>query len=154
MSKRKNFLCFLLGNVFGLCCGRMLLLHNENEWDKKNRYLHVYENWLMLKENGLGLKEYFVNNSVKKVAIYGYGRIGKNLYLELMNLGIIVEYIVDRQKGLKLDNIRTYQPNEKLPLVDVIIVTPVMEYDNIVKSLKSIYDGKIVSLEDVIYECL
>lgn len=155
MSREKISVSFLLGAIIGGFFCKVYFMQKKNEMQKKARYFHIYENWLTLKEIGTGLCEYFKKHGVKEAAIYGYGNIGKNLVLELKNLGIDVKYVVDKRRELVLaNNITTYQPFEKLPSVDIIIVTPVLEYENISKALQENFDGKIISLEEIIYECL
>ena len=46
----------------------------------------------------------------------------------------------------------TKSPNDYLPEVDAVIVTPVFYYDEIKKNLSDKVKGKIISLHDILYE--
>ena len=97
---------------------------------------------------------FFKNRKMQKIAIYGYGDIGRHLITQLKNSGIEVEYIIDRRTNIDTQKIKLYKPEDKLPMVDAIVVTPVLEMEEIQKCLLKQYRGEIISIEHVLYECL
>ena len=66
---------------------------------------------------------------------------------------INIKYGIDRLIR-EFDNLDIFQPNNKLPSVDAIIVTPVDEFEEIRNHLKLINKTEIVSLEEIISYCL
>lgn len=85
-----------------------------------------------------------------KIAVYGYGRLGQILVKKLKNTKIDVGYIIDRNKKLRVPGYIVFHPNDKLPIVDAIVITNVYDFDSIsdelLKTTKSI---NILSLADI-----
>jgi hypothetical protein len=154
MTKVKAFTAFVLGSFMGAIFSKKIYDSKMSGVEKNKKYSSVYENWLVLKEDGKGLRYFFEKNKYKSVAIYGYARMGRILMAELKNLGIEVTYVVDKKNGFVIEGVDSYQPNQILPKADVMIVTPFTEYEDISRSLNGIFSGDVVALDDVVYECL
>lgn len=87
----------------------------------------------------------------RKIAVYGYSRLGQILVKQLSNTQIDVDYIIDRNKKLKVPGYKVVQPDDKLPYVDAIIVTNVYDFDAIRNELLMLTDNmNILSLADVL----
>ncbi len=119
--------------------------------DMLSRYFRLLNRWLLLKNHGQGLKDYFLNNKYYNIAIYGMGDIASRLREELDNTGINVIYGIDKEVTNQYVDLKIYALDEKLPSVDAIIITPITATDEIIISLLPIADYPMISLEDVIF---
>ncbi|MBD5548883.1 MAG: hypothetical protein HDQ97_16115 [Lachnospiraceae bacterium] len=79
----------------------------------------------------VSIASFLKQDNVKRVAIYGYGVIGKKLLDELIKEHIRVEYMVDKAETYQDNNIIVYRPEDDLPSVDIMIVTPIFAYSEI-----------------------
>jgi len=112
-------------------------------------------NWLQLKQNGKTIQNFFDDNYISTIAIYGMGELGKRLYDELKELDVEVKYAIDKNadridiKGLEIITLE-----QELKAVDAIIVTPLHFFDEIEESIDKKGNFRVVSLEEVILYCL
>lgn len=107
--------------------------------------------WVGHKQMGISLEEYFLQKDYQSVAIYGMGRMGIMLYEELENSDILVKYGIDRSLYCACPGLKIVQPDSKLEEVDVIVVTPIMAFDEIAKMMRKITNIPLISIEDIIY---
>ena len=90
---------------------------------KQEEVLKVYERWIDSYQKNTLISEFLERNQYQKIAIYGLGRLGKNIYNELKNSMIDVLYIIDRNycdTNNKYYNTPCYYPEDYLPKVDLI----------------------------------
>ena len=116
---------------------------------------HISSQWLYLKQKGKGLHQYFKDNLINHIAIYGMGVLGERLYDELKDSEISIEYAIDRMAGHKnIPGLNIYGCDEdRFPEIDVIVVTPVHDFWTIVELLEDKTDAAIVSLGDIVGYC-
>lgn len=117
---------------------------------------NILDKWMQIKNRNSGLKSYFCDNKMQTAAIYGMGALGKRLIEQLKQDGIKVSYGIDKKKSeINIDGILVYSPEDTLPKVDVIIVTPIFFYE-IEEMLQSKFGAwqNIVSIEEVINYCI
>ncbi|MCI8377476.1 MAG: hypothetical protein HFH72_03035 [Lachnospiraceae bacterium] len=120
--------------------------------EKFKGYYYMLNQWLMLKQEGKSLEQYFVDNGYKAVAIYGMGEMGNRLYEELKGSNEVkVEYVID-QNTAAYSEVKIFGLEEEFPSVDVIVVTATFAYDEIKEALLQKSNALVVSLNDVIYE--
>lgn len=133
-------------------------LQEEKKLQEKYRsYYELTYNWLQNKNDGKKLQEYFIENNINNVAIYGRGTLGELFYKEIKNTDIDIRYFIDKN----VEEVYDYEAN--IPIigiehireqdeVDAIVITPIFDYDEIKKELemKGVM-SVILSLEDVIY---
>lgn len=132
---------------------KLYFARTQEEISKVQKMIRINESfnkWLELKQNNYRLKGYFENNNYKSVAIYGMGDLGKRLFRELVDDGVLVSYTIDRNIGVD-DKYKMIVLPERLPEVDVVIVTAVSSFDDIYLDLKGRFNGEIVSIEDVLW---
>lgn len=132
---------------------KLYFARTQEEISKVQKMIRINESfnkWLELKQNNYRLKGYFENNNYKSVAIYGMGDLGKRLFRELADDGVLVSYTIDRNIGVD-DKYKMIVLPERLPEVDVVIVTAVSSFDDIYLDLKGRFNGEIVSIEDVLW---
>lgn len=114
--------------------------------EKNNLILGLQGRWLCLLQRGNRLGDTLIQMGYKKIAIYGYGYLGKALYRELAESGCCVAYIID--KYLSENEIEVLRPGEDMPEIDAVIVTAVYEYEKIRKKYEK--ETPYVSLSEVI----
>ncbi|HCL4438287.1 TPA: glycosyl transferase [Clostridium botulinum] len=92
--------------------------------------------------------------SNKKVAIYGLGYIGRLLIKQCLKNNVKIKCIIDNGITEKsFENIEVIK-SSTLPEkeIELIVVTPIMSFEDIKSDLKKYVSSQIVSLEDIIYE--
>lgn len=104
-------------------------------------------------QNSKLLEGWLKNHNIKKIAIYGMGRIGNWVWNLLKNSEINVVCGLDRRKDeietdLKINGIDSLSEE-----VDAILVTPYYLYEDIYKDIRQIYSlVRIISVTDMLYE--
>jgi glycosyltransferase involved in cell wall biosynthesis len=130
----------------------------EKQEDMRHRYYSYYRlinQWLKNKNNGKSVFEYFKNNGIGSIAIYGIGEMGLRLYEELKGTSIKISYFIEKNfdqefatenvKVVALDDI-TYKDK-----VDAIVITPIYDFNNIKEILlNKKLDFTIISLEEIV----
>lgn len=153
---KKSILSAILGIISGIGIGRVLskknVVSSEVGKSKFKQYYHMLNMWLRLKQEGKSLEKYFVDNNYKYIAIYGMGEVGNRLYSELKDSSIKVEYAIDKNAGFVEDGLEIKSIDENLEGVDVIIVTAIFAFDEIMSDIEDKVSCAVISLEDIIYE--
>lgn len=121
----------------------------------------VIEQWLKNKIAHKEIEDYLkLEFNIKSIAIYGAGTLGEMLYDDIMQFGDIeVSYFIDKNAeslyyGIDDMNIFSLEELDTLKKVDMIIVTPYKEYEQIKCDLekKLLYKTNIISLDDIIWK--
>lgn len=120
--------------------------------DKFKAYYNVLNQWLILKQEGKNLSDYFVRNGYHTIAIYGMGEMGNRLYDELKNSEIKVKYAIDKNASNIYAELDIYDMSEELETVDAIVVSAIFTFDEVKESLSEKTASPIISLEDVVYD--
>lgn len=120
--------------------------------DKFKGYYNMLNQWLILKQEGKNLSEYFKSNGYKTIAIYGMGEMGNRLYDELKDSEIEVKYAVDQNAASTYSELDVIEKEDDFAQVDVMIVTATFAFDEIEEEISSKVNFPIISLEDVVYE--
>ncbi|NBH36273.1 hypothetical protein D3Z58_22790 [Clostridiaceae bacterium] len=124
----------------------------EDNFQKMYEFYKILNKWLTLKQEGKSLKDYFLKNGYKSVAIYGMKELGERLYDELKDTEIEVKYMIDKNADNLYSEVTIVTPDGELEEVDVIVVTAVHYYEEIENMLKNKIDYPILSMEDIVYE--
>lgn len=133
----------------GICHQQIELPKQPFEVDKFKQYFNVFDSWLTMQEQGRSIEEYFNRNNFRRIAIYGYGKMGKHLYRALSRTEIKVEYVIDENRNSGEEGVVVKNPNDELPSVDAIVVTPVFDFYKIWFELKNRCKAEIMSISDV-----
>jgi hypothetical protein len=124
---------------------------NSYQLEKYKSYYKLFSSWMVLRNKGRVLAEYFQDRNFKDVAIYGLGRFGLCLYEELKSSNMNVKYAIDINAAhFSYLNLKVVSLENQLETVDVIVVTPFFLYKKIVEELRKKTSCQIVNLEDVI----
>ena len=116
----------------------------------------ILNKWMQIKNRNMGLESFFRDNKMQTAAIYGIGALGKRLIEQLKLDGVTVSYGIDKRKSeINIEGIQVYSPEDALPAVDVIIVTPIFFYEieEMLQSKLGTWQN-IVSIEEVINYCI
>lgn len=117
--------------------------------------VHILDMWLSLKNSRKSLEEYFQDNYINSIAIYGLGVLGKHLYEELRSRKHLIRYGIDRNADrIRIDGLQIKTLKDELPEVDAVVVTPI-DYYSIEKDIrhKMGENIEIISIEDVVDYC-
>lgn len=96
------------------------------------------------------LKNYFDGKHINNVAVYGYGARGKRFVNFLERVNIPVKYLIDRYKGDE-HQYCVYSPEEQLPIVDAVIVSPFgIINDSLINKIKGYGIKNVISLNEII----
>lgn len=120
---------------------------------KKNEaILKMFNQWLMVKQEGKSIASYLEENNFKKIAIYGMSYAGERLLDDLKGTGIEVAYAIDQNAERMFADVEVVTVDDVLEPVDAVIVTAIYFFDEIEEKLSDLIDCPIISLEDIIYE--
>lgn len=123
----------------------------KKEMEKQINFSFLLDVWMSNIENNKNVRVYFENKGYTNIAIYGMGILGKHLKRQLEDTYVNCLYYIDHDTiyyndlEIKLDDIKSIGIS-----LDVIVVTPIMEYKEIKKKLSKICDFNIASIEEVI----
>ena len=119
------------------------------KYDRERYINRVLDKWIFI---NCTQKDWLSKFKNKKLAIYGYGLLGKHLIVELERYNIIPEFIIDRNPDIRSQYL-VYGIDEDWPDIQLIIVTAIFDYGNIFKLIKKKYpQTEVVSLEHIIME--
>ena len=88
------------------------------------------------------------------LAIYGYGQLGRLLENELRESEIEIKYIIDRdavQIRKECSGKRIIMPDDEFRDVDVIVITPIIDFYKVRAICESKCNIETLSIENVIY---
>lgn len=147
----------LVGAASGTAAGYYVADKNKNEKvaekqkriDKFVGYFNILDAWMSLKEQNISLSEYFKECGYEKIAIYGWGKMGKHLYEDLKDTGIEVPYAIDKNVSGS-GEVKVYNLSDNLPEVDVVVVSATFDFDAIYEQLADKVYCPIISLEEVV----
>lgn len=130
-------------------------LNAKRDMSEKHLALFLMMNqWVKVKQKGNNLSSYFEANGYKRIAIYGMSYAGITLVEELRGTNTEVVYGIDNNLKNNMSEVVIVKADEDLEKVDVVVVTAITFFSDIVESLHSKMECPIVSLEEVISHCI
>ena len=158
----KKIVSKLIVFVAGVCTGIFVMvkvcekfMYGEKERADKNGYIfRCMCKWMKARQQGGSVGQVLKKRDIREIAIYGMGGTGQCLERELVETDIEIKYIIDRADIEGKEKYLRYSPEEELPDVQAIIVTPVYEYAEIAESLRKDDDTMVISLEELVDEML
>lgn len=118
---------------------------------KTDFILDQYCEWMRKIASGEKIEQPLLDENIKRVGIYGVGRIGTSLEEYLPNAGIQVVCGIDMNPDKAFTDLKMYGLNDELPDLDAIIVTPTYAFGSIKKALSKVTTCKIISVDDLIF---
>lgn len=96
---------------------------------------------------------YLKNEGIRTAVIYGIGILGRHLCMEMVEAGIELTCVIDRQETHP--NIRTVHLIDEMPETDMVAVAVSTEGYEIVRKIKENYfDCKVVTIQEMIAETM
>lgn len=153
-SKKYNSEIYL--DFWPMLLNMLLKSKSYGKWkemsDKHLALMLLFNQWIIVKQSGRDIKEYFRRNGYKKVIIYGMSYAGERLLDDLAGSDVKVVAAIDKNAKNIFTDVPVIMPEEDVPECDCIVVTAVNCFDEIEKLLSEKVSCPIVSLEDVLYE--
>lgn len=124
-----SFISGIVGAVVGAgtiskIMGRSLA-NKKNMSDKHLALFLMMNQWVKVKQEDKNISEYFEENNIKRIAIYGMSYVGERLIEELKVSNIEVAYGIDREaKALNMD-VEVVTLDDDLKEVDAVVVTAI-----------------------------
>lgn len=113
----------------------------------------VMRNWLALFTRGKSLINFFLENKIRSVAIYGCGILGNLLYHELKNYNIEIKFCIDKTvTNFHEFNVISPEKLKESDKVDMVIIA-LSQFDESVYKLLSGVGLKNMDLRDIINLC-
>lgn len=112
--------------------------------------LILLDRWLLMAQSGFSLGAKLRECGFTHMAIYGMGVLGRHLYKELKNNGIVIDYFIDRHKDEFDLEEPAFQLQDDLPETEMIVVTVSIEASEIVRILTDKRHMKSMTIEDII----
>lgn len=154
----KIFFC-ILTYLAGIITGVRLMVklcenaltEQKDRGDRNGKNFRVSCKWISALLDNKRMQDYLESHNIKEVAIYGIGELGNCLVKELEFHNITIKYLIDKKKN-KEYKYPIFQPEDNLPDVEAIIVTPVYDFETIESMLSEKTTAKILSIEEIINE--
>lgn len=124
----------------------------KSSGDKYEKFFSVLDLWMKLRDNRETVVDYFQKHGYKRIAVYGVARLASHLTAELKGSEIEIVYGIDRRSDFLYAAFPIYGLEDVWEPVDVIVVTPVHDYETIKKELEQKGNYNVISLEEVIRE--
>lgn len=113
---------------------------------------HVMLDWMRLKNQGIGLWQFFEKNQYSSVAIYGMGYIGECVYDELKESSVIVKYGID-QTAVDFESVLpVFRVKDKLETVDAVVLTITGDENYFNKLIKEKLDCPVWKISEIILD--
>lgn len=128
----------------------------------KNRLrdiMTIYDYWMYLKIREQNIDNYFVENGLKRIAIYGLNVLGNRLYDELKYGKTKVLFGIDKAAAAISYEIPIFSLEEReiekyMEMVDAVVVTPISAYEEIKKDITEKFSVKVISFKDIIIQMI
>ena len=114
--------------------------------------LKLLDRFMSVIERGQDVTVFFERRNISSVAVYGIGILGRHFLKNIDTDKISISFVVDREVGLHQD-FRVYDVNDEWPSVDALIVTPVLEYQEIKQTIQNKMGVAVYSIEEIISDC-
>ena len=126
------------------------LMSKDNQAKRNAQSFRLACKWIGVIQSGKRIKDYFTERGIETVAIYGMGKLGKCLLQELEQSDIKIAYLIDKNINRKFEKYAFFSPEEYLPEVQTIVVTPSYDFTEISETLKKHTEAEILSIDDIL----
>lgn len=127
----------------------------ENQQSRINvlsDHFRLLNHWLEIKHEGKSIASYFEEIGYKHIAVYGMAELSTRLSEELEGSSVTIDYGIDRDISCSMARIKeVYYPEDPLPEVDAVVVTPYSSFKSIKAVLERKLECPIISLEEIIW---
>lgn len=122
----------------------------ENICSRQQKVERLYNRWLQLHIENIGIGKFVRDRGNVSIAIYGAGEIGIYIYRELLKEQIDIDYFIDRNKKGTIMGKNIYFPDNNLPHVDLGIVSLIQNESDVIKDLKREVCQEVYSINQII----
>lgn len=134
---------------FSRYCEKMM--KNVQDSAKRNaQNFKCASSWLTISDSRGAVAKWLREQRISEIAIYGMGYLGEHLLKELENTDINIKYVIDRNPEKVQGKYRCCSPEEELPEVQTIIITPVYDFESIKESLKITGHSDLIPLDKIL----
>lgn len=143
------FMC--LGYTWGSRIQKRKKYLQKSDMQKR---LTIYKMWLEKVHKGESVADFISQKNYKRVAVYGLGKLGVSLINELKGRGINIAYIIDqRAEEIFYKDIDVYPFSDRLPHVDVVVITTVNDENVLKEKIMSHMKCDVYLLEELVMAC-
>lgn len=118
----------------------------------------VVNGLLTLEQNGKTIEEFFVDNDVHNVIIYGLGTVGYRVYEAVKKTDVNIVCAIDQYANeMEIEGLSVMQKDQLSALdsqADLIIVTPMAYYWDIKSDLERITNIDVISIGEIVEYCV
>ncbi len=118
---------------------------------KRSLLYKCMNQFLILKQKGIDISNFFSDRGIYTIAIYGVHYLGQRLRDELEESKVKVKYAIDKKTEVEDWQVPIFHPDENLPEVDAIIITPVFDFLEIKQKLSVKMECPIISIEALLF---
>lgn len=121
---------------------------------KERNMIFIMKTWLDMKNQGMKIAPFLEKHQYLNIAVYGIGNIGESLFYELHNSDIHIDYAIDSSSCVKDfdEELTVLNWRDEFPDVDAVIVTLVVDYDEVIRILKSKLQCPVITIYDLILD--
>lgn len=109
--------------------------------------LNILSEILRAEASGNAMEDFFLENGIREVAIYGAGVFGRNIRNILAKTGIKVKFFIDRNAQFLHESIPVYELGDAPVDVDGIIISLITHEDEVTEMLKEKYSCPIFTIK-------
>ncbi len=118
----------------------------------------VLDGLLVLEQNRKGISEFFLTNEVKRVIVYGLGRVGIRAISAIRDAGVQIVCVVDKDaKNIETDEFKVISLSEITEFdnnAELIVVTVSDYYYEIKEELEPLTNLDIISIGEIVEYCM
>lgn len=124
----------------------------RNYGDKYYEYFQLLNRWMTGRNEGKTIADFFHEEHIGRIAIYGMGELANRMVEELKDSDIQIVYGIDRDVCNTNSQIAdVYAPDDTLPEADAVVITPFLSAEAIRRTLAEHCPYRMIALDDVIY---
>lgn len=141
-----------LGFILGMKYSNKEIMKMYNTSLKHWRLYEIAIQWIKKQDS---IERYIIQKGYKTIGIYGMSHLGDCLAIILKRRGIEVAYGIDRNADRLYNSyVPIYNITYNLPVVDLIVVTTIICFEEIKAELEEKFGKEIniVSLEEILIE--
>ena len=116
-------------------------------------YYRLLEKWMAVRERGSSAKTYFEANGMRKIIIYGMGKMAGHLLEDLKQSDIEIVCAIDKGAVNKSAEFPVISGENDIPEADCIVITPVYDAEEICQTLQDRTTIPLLSLTEVVNNC-
>lgn len=120
--------------------------------EKWFEYFQLLNRWLTVKSEGKRIADFFDQEEIGRVAVYGVGDLANRLSEELRDTRVELLYGIDRDVSCTNSKVEViYSLDDEWPEVDAIVITPFLSVGEIEKALRQKCSCRLIPLDEILY---